>query len=163
MAAKTEEPTLMPALGRRAFVVLVAGSAMAATGSHAGTDTPPPGRRVALSGYDPVSYFTDGKPEKGNARHWYAFDDAVYHFASADHRALFAADPERYAPQYAGFCAAGLSKGYKQEPDPEAWAIVDGKLYVVALKERIIEFKQHPERFIGKADSNWQKLRETPP
>jgi YHS domain-containing protein len=117
---------------------------------------------VALRGYDPVSYFTKGRPEKGEARFWFAFDDAVYQFANADHRALFAADPERYAPQYAGFCAAGLSEGYKHEPDPEAWAIIDGKLYVVALKERIIEFRQHPERFIGKADVNWPRLRAMP-
>src|SRR5262249_48945514 len=95
---------------------------------------PPAGRRIALSGYDPVSYFTDGRPEKGSDAFWFAFDDAVYLFRSAEHRTMFAADPERYAPQYDGFCAAGVSKGYKVEPDPEAWVIANGKLYVLSLK-----------------------------
>jgi YHS domain-containing protein len=155
----------MATIGRRPFLIMLA-SASALTAStafsRAETGAPPPGRRVALRGYDPVSYFTKGQPEKGDARFWFAYDDAVYQFASADHRAIFAADPEHYAPQYDGFCAAGLSKGYKEEPDPEAWAIVNDKLYVVALKERIAEFKKHPEHFIGKADANWQKLRIMP-
>ena len=124
--------------------------------------TPPTGRRVALSGYDPVAYFTPGRPEKGSDKFWVAFDDAVYYFKNAEHRAMFAANPEQYAPQYAGFCAAGLSKGVKHEPDPEAWAIVNGKLYVVELKERIAQFKQNPDSFIGKANANWPKLRNAP-
>ena len=128
----------------------------------ADAQTPPPGRRIALSGYDPVSYFTPGRPEKGNDAFWFAYDDAIYYFKSAEHRATFAADPERYAPQYDGFCAAGLSKGVKHEADPEAWAIVNGKLYVVELKERIAEFKQHPDSFIDKANANWPRLRNAP-
>src|SRR5262252_6448706 len=78
-------------------------------------EAPPAGRRIAIGGYDPVSYFADGQPQKGNEAFWFAFDDAVYLFKSAGHRAQFAADPERYAPQYNGFCAGGLSKGYKVE------------------------------------------------
>ncbi len=113
-----------------------------------------------MSGYDPVSYFTPGHPEKGSNKFWFAFDDAVYYFRDAEHRAIFASAPDRYAPQYAGFCAAGLASGEKHEPDPEAWAIVNGKLYVVALKERIEEFKKDPGGFIGRADANWRELRD---
>jgi hypothetical protein len=123
------------------------------------TVTPPSGRRVALSGYDPVAYFTLGHPEKGSEKFWFAFDDGIYQFKNAEHRAMFAAEPERYAPQYAGLCAAGLSNGYKHEADPEAWAIVNSKLYVMALKERIEQFKRDPDSFINKADANWQRLR----
>lgn len=155
----------MRKIARRSFLALIAGVAVLTVSAEFGTadaQTPPSGRRVALSGYDPVSYFTPGRPEKGNDALWFAFDDAIYHFKSAEHRAIFAAEPEHYAPQYAGFCAAGLSKGYKEEPDPEAWAIVNGKLYVVALKERIAQFKQNPDSFIDKANMNWPRLRNAP-
>jgi hypothetical protein len=124
--------------------------------------SPPAGRRIALKGYDPVSYFTAGAPEKGSDDFWFAFDDAVYLFRSAEHRAMFAADPERYAPQYDGFCAAGVSKGYKTEPDPEAWVIANGKLYVLSLKERVAEFKRDAAMFVDKADFNWPVVRTGP-
>jgi hypothetical protein len=123
---------------------------------------PPAGRRVALRGYDPVAYFTDGRPEKGSDAHWFAFDDAVYLFRTAEHRAMFAADPERYAPQYDGFCAAGVSKGYRTEPDPEAWVIANGKLYVLSLKERLPEFKRDTAAFVDKAEAAWPSVRNTP-
>src|SRR5262249_44611279 len=86
--------------------------------------------RLALSGYDPVAYFTEGHPEKGLPEFTAVFDDATYWFKSAEHRAQFASNPERYAPQFQGFCTIDLSRGLKTEPDPEAWSIVDGKLYV---------------------------------
>ncbi len=147
---------------RSLLIVSMVVPVVATTFGVADAEMPPPGRRVALSGYDPVSYFNPGRPEKGSDEFWFAFDDAIYHFKNAEHRAMFAADPERYAPQYDGFCAAGLSKGYKKEPDPEAWAIVNGKLYVVALKERIAQFKKDPRSFIDKADANWPRLRDAP-
>ncbi len=153
----------MRKIARRSLLVLSSGLAalaLSASFSATGAQPPPAGRRVALSGYDPVAYFTPGRPEKGSDQYWFAFDDAVYYFINADHRAMFAAEPERYAPQYAGFCAAGLSKGVKHEPDPEAWAIVNGKLYVVELKERIEQFKKDPDSFITKADANWRRLRD---
>jgi YHS domain-containing protein len=151
-------------VARRTFLALVANVVTITTCAIVGAsaETRPSGRRLALRGYDPVAYFTLGRPVKGNATFWYAFDDAIYHFASVEHRAKFAADPERYAPQYAGFCAAAMSRGEKHEPDPEAWAIVNGKLYVVALKERIEQFKRKPDAFIGKADANWPNVKKAP-
>ena len=152
-------------IARRSFLLLIAVLAVLTVSAEldaAGAQTSPSGRRVALSGYDPVAYFKLGRPEKGNAAFWFAFDDVIYHFMSAEHREIFAAEPERYARQYAGFCAAGLSKGEKHEPDPEAWAIVNGKLYVVALKERIEQFKKDPDSFINKANANWPRLRDGP-
>lgn len=151
----------MALVARRSFLALSLGSAIFAAGTRA--QTLPSGRRLALRGYDPVAYFTLGHPEKGDEAFSMAFDDAIYRFKTAEHRAMFAADPEKYAPQYAGFCAAGVSKGLKIEPDPEAWAIVGGKLYVVALKEKIEEFKRDPGAFVGKADTNWPVVRESAP
>ena len=145
-------------LGRRGFVAIVPAVCLAAP---ALAEPLPPGRRVAIGGYDPMSYFLEGQPQKGSDAFWFAFDDAVYLFKSAEHRARFIADPERYAPQYAGFCAAGVSKGYKTEPDPEAWAILNGKLYLFQLKDRVPGFKQDTA-FIDKANSNWPGVKDAP-
>jgi hypothetical protein len=85
---------------------------------------------VAIKGYDPVAYFTEGKPVKGDPTISHDWDEARYLFANARNRAMFAAAPEKYAPQFAGLCATGLSLGQKVEADPQAWKIVDGKLYL---------------------------------
>jgi hypothetical protein len=116
---------------------------------------------VALSGYDPVSYFTAGRPEKGSPQFTFVFDDASYWFRDAEHRALFAADPEKYAPQYDGYCAISISSGGKLEPDPEAWAINDGKLYVFSGKRGPTVFAQNKAGIVATADANWQALRKT--
>jgi len=84
----------------------------------------------ALKGHDPVAYFVDGRPVKGAPSIAYEFDDSRYHFSKPKHRELFAADPDRYAPQFAGLCTVGMSMGMKAEADPNVWKIVDGKLYV---------------------------------
>jgi hypothetical protein len=155
----------MPNLRRRMLLLAAVNGAAILLGAQrdvAKAEAPPAGRRIALSGYDPVSYFTEGQPAKGTDAFWFAFDDATYLFRSAEHRAMFAADPERYAPQYAGFCAAGVSKGYKTEPDPEAWVIANGKLYVLQLKERVADFKRDTAAFVDKASANWPGLKDAP-
>jgi YHS domain-containing protein len=85
---------------------------------------------LAIRGYDPVAYFTDGKPTRGTSELAYEWDGLVYHFSRADHRELFKVDPARYAPQFGSFCAMALSKGELVEADPENWLISEGKLYV---------------------------------
>ena len=122
-------------------------------------NTPIAGARVALKGYDPVSYFTEGKPEKGSSQFTFAFDDSTYWFKSAEHRARFVADPERYAPQFAGYCAIQVSRGAKVEADPEAWTIADGKLYVFSAKMGVPMFEQQSASIVEKASENWQALR----
>lgn len=119
----------------------------------------PEGRRVALSGYDPVAYFEDGEPAKGSREFWFAFDDVVYLFRSPQHRDKFAADPERFAPQYDGYCAGGVSKGYKTEPDPEAWLIANGRLFVFQFKDRVPMFQKIIDEVAAKANENWLSLR----
>src|SRR6266436_1823661 len=83
--------------------------------------------RLAISGYDPVAYFTDGKPVPGLTEFEYVWHDARWRFASAGHRDLFVGDPNHYAPQYDGYCAMGVSgvsfaPAHKDTVDPEAWA-----------------------------------------
>jgi hypothetical protein len=85
---------------------------------------------LAIKGYDPVAYFTDGKPVPGSPEFEYKWDDHTYRFASAAHRDMFKAEPVRYAPQFGNFCAMALSKGQIVVANPENWLISDGKLYV---------------------------------
>jgi YHS domain-containing protein len=148
-------------LSRRSFLnasaaILAVG--LCAGGSRAQNTPPASGMRVALNGYDPISYFNPGHPEKGSAEFSFAFDDAVYWFKSAEHRTMFAADPERYAPQFEGFCAMTIAAGEKAEADPEAWSISDGKLFVFRTKAVIPKFNQNPTNVITQANANWPTL-----
>lgn len=86
--------------------------------------------RLVLKGYDPVAYFTAGKPVKGDPKYAYEWDEGRYHFASAKHRDMFAGDPDRYAPQFGGYCTGSMSRGVRNEGDPQGWVIQDGRLYV---------------------------------
>jgi hypothetical protein len=138
-------------------IALVALGCLLATFARAAE--PPAGRRIALSGYDPVAYFTDGRPAKGVRGYWHAFDDSVYLFRSAAHRDQFAAQPERYAPQYSGFCAGGVSQGYKTEPDPEAWLIANGRLFVFQYKDRVEMFRQKIAEIEAQANANWPAVK----
>jgi hypothetical protein len=111
---------------------------------------------VAIKGYDPVAFHTAGKPTKGSGKYELEWKDAKWRFASAENRALFEADPEKYAPQYGGYCAWAISEGYTASVDPEnAWSIVDGKLYLnynVEVKEK---WEKDIPGHIQKADANW--------
>jgi len=135
-------------------------------GAKAGQDASvAQGGRVALKGYDPVSYFTDGKPEQGSKEFTFAYDDATYWFKSADHRDKFAADPAHYAPQFDGYCTVQLSWGHKVEHDPQAWTITNGKLYVFAIQKGVKKFQSETAAIVEKAKENWPKVRnqETEP
>ena len=85
---------------------------------------------TAMSGYDVVSYFTKNKAEKGNSQYTYQHKGKTYQFSSAKHRDTFAISPEKYLPQYDGFCAYGVTFGEKLKASLEAWKIVNGKLYL---------------------------------
>jgi hypothetical protein len=116
-------------LSRRDAVLLVslAGTClMMATIPSAGAQEVP----LAIKGYDPVAYFIDGKPVRGLPEIEYEWDEHRYRFSRAEHRELFKADPVRYAPQFANFCAMALSKGEIVVADPENWLVSDNKLYV---------------------------------
>jgi YHS domain-containing protein len=85
---------------------------------------------LAIQGYDPVAYFTDGKPTRGIPEYEYEWDEHRYRFASSEHRELFKADPVRYAPQFGNYCAMALSQGKIVVANPENWLVSDNKLYV---------------------------------
>ncbi len=111
--------------------------------------------KVAVSGYDPVAYFTDGKPVKGDARFTYSHAGAEWRFASAEHRDKFAAAPERYAPQYGGYCAWAVSEGYTASADPARWKIVNDKLYLNYDADVQKKWEMSIPDHIRKADGNW--------
>lgn len=114
--------------------------------------------RVALKGYDPVAYFTEHKPVKGVEANTFDWDDTRYHFATPKHRDMFAGDPERYAPRFSGNCTGAVLKGTTYEADPEAWTIVDGKLYLFSsagVKERLTA---NPAA-LAKAEEAWRKRK----
>ena len=119
--------------------------------------------KLSISGYDSVAYFTDGKPVQGKAEIEYLWHKLRWRFASDAHRELFVKDPERYAPQYDGYCAMGVSNGdaaHKDTVDPEAWAIVDGKLYLSHNQYWMGIWKEHSEEYIKQANASWQALAD---
>jgi YHS domain-containing protein len=109
---------------------------------------------AAIRGYDPVAYFKDGKPVKGRAEHRFEYQGSTFHFASKAHRDAFAAEPERYAPQYGGYCAFGMSGGYKAVIDP-AFTVREGKLYLNYNRDVQKQWSADIPGHVGKADRNW--------
>jgi YHS domain-containing protein len=110
---------------------------------------------VAITGYDPVAYFTDNKSVKGSPTHKAEYGGSVFHFVSQANRNAFAANPARYAPQYNGFCAFGTAGGYKAAIDPAAFTIVNNKLYLNYNQDIRKKWSADIPGFIAKADKNW--------
>jgi hypothetical protein len=110
---------------------------------------------LGLEGYDVVSYFTIGRPKKGRPRNAVNWRGVKWLFASPDHRDRFAADPDRYAPQYGGYCAYAVSYGTTAHGDPNQWAVVENRLFVNnnALARRL--WMSHRSRNIRTGDVNW--------
>lgn len=115
---------------------------------------------VAIKGYDTVAYFTESRPMKGSPEFVHSWRDAKWYFAKAEHRDLFAADPERYAPQFGGFCANGMSMGKVVAADPEAWTIVDGKLYIKFSEGARDRWRQDKAKKIEKANEIWADVQK---
>ena len=113
---------------------------------------------VALRGYDPVAYFEQETPVLGSDELTHEWGDATWHFASVENQQRFSANSEQYAPQFGGFCAFAASKGFTADPDPEAWHIEDGKLYVFAdLKVRDEWVSGLAEGSLVRSQENWVK------
>jgi len=112
----------------------------------------------AIDGYDPVSYFTDAQAERGSPDITAEWNDAIWRFTSADHRNAFAENPEKYAPQYGGFCALGMAHGGDVPTNPEAWTIWEDKLYLNMIKEVSITWRYNPDRLIERANVRWTAL-----
>jgi YHS domain-containing protein len=115
---------------------------------------------VAIEGYDPVAYFTDGQATKGSEQFAYDWLGATWHFANAEHRELFRTEPVRYAPQYGGHCALGTAFGESTANiDPEVWSIVKGKLYLQYSKGGREEWEHNKANLIAAADQKWPEIR----
>ncbi|MEZ5956859.1 MAG: YHS domain-containing (seleno)protein [Hyphomonadaceae bacterium] len=114
--------------------------------------------RVAVSGYDPVAYFTDGRPVRGSERFRINHQGYEYRFASAEHLAAFRAGPSRYLPQYGGYCAWAVSQGYTASGNPNNWRIVDGKLYLNYNDEIQGRWEQDIPGHIRRANANWPSV-----
>lgn len=114
----------------------------------------------AIHGYDPVAYFTASKAVKGSPEFSFQWKAATWYFSSQKNLDSFKADPEKYAPQYGGYCAYGASNGYKAPTEPEAWSIVNGKLYLNYNVEVRKDWIAEQEERIKRADEYWEGLRK---
>jgi YHS domain-containing protein len=114
----------------------------------------------AIHGYDPVAYLTVGKAIKGSQAFRFNWQGATWHFANESNLRAFRNDPARYAPQYGGYCAYGLSKGYKAPIDPSAFTVVNGKLYLNYNKDVQAEWLKNKLDRIKKADQNWPSVKD---
>ena len=115
---------------------------------------------TALKGYDAVAYFKEGRAVKGKDEFRHDWLGAKWYFASAANRAEFARNPEQYAPQYGGYCAWAVGHGYTANIDPEAWRIVEGKLYLNYDKSVQKMWEQDVPGWIKKGNENWPKLKK---
>jgi YHS domain-containing protein len=117
----------------------------------------------AIHGYDPVAYFNAGKPVQGQADLSYAWSGATWLFSSAANRQAFIDDPQRYAPQFGGFCAYAVSFAQFADVDPEAWTIRDGKLYLNYSKHIRDTWRPRADEFIGDAEQVWPDMKPGEP
>lgn len=120
--------------------------------SISGTDN------IAIKGYDPVAYFTDGHAEPGSKDFAYQWKGATWQFSSAAHLAAFKSDPEKYAPQYGGYSAFAVAEGAPAAADPAIWTILDGRLYLNTSEAVRKQWLAEIEGFIETADANWAKI-----
>jgi YHS domain-containing protein len=113
----------------------------------------------AIRGYDPVAYFQHGKPVKGKKEYTWVWNSAPWSFATKENLEAFKASPEKYAPQYGGYCAYGTSQGHKAPTQPDAWTIVNGKLYFNYNKSVQATWTKDQQQLIKKADENWPSVK----
>ncbi len=145
----------MSAFSRRSIVRLVCISAIWVATGHAVTAQ----EGLALRGYDPVAYFTIGKPVPGSQEFELVWDERRFRFASAKHLDFFKADPLRYAPQFANYCTMSLTRGVLVEANPEHWLISDGKLYIFAGPNGPTLFQKAQTETLARAEQNRGMIR----
>jgi hypothetical protein len=144
-------------LGLASAVLLLIAATVTSAGEYFEKDG------VALRGYDPVSYFTEGKPESGLPAHSYVHKGTKFLFVSADHQRMFAEDPDKYAPQFGGYCAYGTAQGYKVSTQPDAFSVVDGKLYLNYNREVVKIWQQDVPGNIALAEEKWPEVSKMEP
>ncbi len=112
----------------------------------------------AIYGYDPVAYFQQGRPVRGKRQFSWSWQGALWHFSTVANRKLFQQNPQKYAPQYGGFCAYAVSQGYTADIDPNAWEIYKGRLYLNYNRQVAATWRKKRDFYIGRANRNWPKL-----
>lgn len=145
-------------MGGIALSVITATAALAA-----GPDVNASSTGLAMQGYDPVAYFTQGEATEGSYKITSVYNDATYRFSSEEHKAKFEANPEAYAPAYGGYCAFGTAMGFKFDGDPDHWKIVDDKLYLNLSQDIQERWEGDIPGFITSADGNWGKIKDATP
>ena len=138
------------------LIAMIAASRLASAGEYFEVDG------LALRGYDPVAYFDLGTPTRGLPNYNTTHKGSKFLFASAKNQAAFAAEPEKYAPQFGGFCALGTANGYKVATEPDAFTVVDGKLYFNYNRQVLELWKQDQAGYISKANRNWPEVSKQP-
>jgi len=116
------------------------------------------GKPLAVHGYDVVAYFTTQSPTIGQAQFKEVYQGATYRFSSEENLKVFRADPAKYAPQFGGYCAYGVSVGKKFDGDPKDWTVYDGKLYLNLDSDIQEKFRKDVPGAVSKADKNWQTI-----
>lgn len=151
---------LYPGVSRRQLLLAVASLPLALAVRPAWALDPVfSSRGKAIRGYDPVAYFKAGEPVEGSDDFTFNWQGARWYFASAANRDAFAADPGSFAPRYGGYCAWAVSQGYTASTDPQAWHIVDGKLYLNYSRSVQSRWQKDVPGNIAKADQNWPGIR----
>ena len=117
---------------------------------------------VGIAGHDPVAYFTETRPVAGRAEVTAVHQGVTYRFASETNRTAFLADPVKYLPQYGGYCAYGMARGYKAVVDPAAFTVASGKLYLNYNRSIAGVWQGNRAREIQRADANWPKVMDSP-
>lgn len=114
----------------------------------------------AIRGYDPVAYFKDAKPVKGEKKFVYSWKSANWYFANQQNLDLFKSNPEKFAPQYGGYCAYGTAAGHKAPTEPQTWTIVNDKLYLNYNDEVKGMWVKDKPGYIKKANQNWPAIKD---
>ncbi|MCL4686161.1 YHS domain-containing protein [Myxococcota bacterium] len=140
-------------------LALAAAPALAEDEINASAGLTAEGSPLALHGYDPVAYFTEGAPMPGRAELTRVHGAVTYYFASEKSRDAFAKNPERYAPAYGGFCAYGVSVGKKFDGNPYFWTISGDRLYLNLNASIATKFKKDVPGSIAKAEQQWRKIQ----
>ena len=117
----------------------------------------------ALRGYDAVAYFAIDKAVKGDPKYAYVWNGAKWFFSSEENMKKFQADPEAYSPQFGGYCSYAVSEGYTANGDPEAWKVVDGKLYLNYSPEVKEKWEKDQEERINNGRKNWKAFSTKKP
>ena len=115
---------------------------------------------LALDGYDAVAYFKENSPQPGKPEFTADYNGAKWQFTTAENRDAFSKEPAKYAPQYGGYCAWAVGHNYTAKGDPQAWKVVDNKLYLNYNKDVQAKWQQEIPKYIADGDKNWQVLAD---